>query len=221
MKSQIALVSLIATLCSVSSSVLADTESLTPNQRINIYLNAWEEEDATVRINMLRQAVSENLIYSDRSTNDAGLIINNVEDLNQWIGNFQNSIKSWGLWPVNVSVASNIDINTVTLPEQVTLGRFRWDFRSFSNSYLWAEGDDFVSFNGDGYMTSITGFLGDLTHACRESEWQQGVYVGGDKVSYNGANWQAKWWTDTAPGEELSDTESTWINLGACHSSDS
>lgn len=214
MKKQIALISLLVS--AISGHALGDAHLLSTEQRINIYLNAWEQEDSELRIAMLRKVVAENLMYSDRSTNDAGLVINNVEELNDWIGSFQNTIKSWGLWPVNVSTASNIDINEVSLSEQTTFGRFRWDFRSFNNSYLWAEGDDFVSFDSDGYMTSITGFLGDLTHACREPEWQVGAYLDGDKVSFQGAIWEAKWWTDVAPDVELPASESTWVYVEAC-----
>ncbi|KAK9687388.1 Chitinase 2, partial [Basidiobolus ranarum] len=47
--------------------------------------------------------------------------------------------------------------------------------------------------------------------------WSSGaVYVGGDKVSYNGHLWQAKWWTQNdVPGLNQQDV---WKDLGACNS---
>ncbi|MGQ1947040.1 glycosyl hydrolase family 18 protein [Geofilum sp. OHC36d9] len=41
--------------------------------------------------------------------------------------------------------------------------------------------------------------------------WVAGAYVGGSQVSYNGVNYQAKWWTDGTPG-----ADDTWENMGVC-----
>lgn len=43
------------------------------------------------------------------------------------------------------------------------------------------------------------------------TEWASGAYSGGAQVSYNGINYQAKWWTNSVPGED-----DTWQNMGSC-----
>ncbi len=47
-------------------------------------------------------------------------------------------------------------------------------------------------------------------------DWVEGAYVGGSQVSYNGINYQAKWWTNGVPGED-----DVWENMGACNGSNS
>ncbi len=43
------------------------------------------------------------------------------------------------------------------------------------------------------------------------TDWAGGAYNGGAQVSYNGVNYQAKWWTDGVPG-----VDDTWENKGTC-----
>ncbi|SEG48762.1 chitinase [Actinacidiphila yanglinensis] len=60
---------------------------------------------------------------------------------------------------------------------------------------------------------STTGGSGST---CTTASWSSSqVYTGGDKVSWNGHNWSAKWWTQ---GEEPGTTGEwgVWQDLGAC-----
>lgn len=55
---------------------------------------------------------------------------------------------------------------------------------------------------------------------CTEPAWNSSqVYVGGDKVSHNGHEWRAKWWTQ---GEEPGTTGQwgVWEDLGPCEEED-
>jgi chitinase len=54
------------------------------------------------------------------------------------------------------------------------------------------------------------------TGTCTTASWSSSqIYVGGDKVSWKGHTWQAKWWTQ---GEEPGTTGQwgVWQDLGAC-----
>ncbi len=55
----------------------------------------------------------------------------------------------------------------------------------------------------------------DSTSDCW-NDWVEGAYVGGSQVSYNGVNYQAKWWTNGVPGED-----DVWENMGSCGGSTS
>ncbi len=55
----------------------------------------------------------------------------------------------------------------------------------------------------------------DTTDTCW-TEWTSGAYTGGSQVSYNGVNYQAKWWTNGVPGED-----DVWEDMGECDGSDS
>lgn len=204
------------TLFSQIASADDASSALTAEERIRTYVSSWTEEDPAKRLALLEKAVSEDFIYRDPQTDEANVVIDSREDLSEWIGNFQNDIKNWGLWPVGGGVASNIDLRQGADEELTTVGRFLWEFNSFGGSYTWAEGDDFVSFNEDGELASVNGFFGKLIEICGSADWQEQAYNGGEQVTYQGATWQAKWWTDIAPNSELSEAESTWINLGAC-----
>ncbi|HAP62499.1 MAG TPA: hypothetical protein DCR93_24385, partial [Cytophagales bacterium] len=47
--------------------------------------------------------------------------------------------------------------------------------------------------------------------------WSAGaVYVGGDKVAYNGVEYQAKWWNQGANPEQNSGEYQVWESLGSC-----
>ncbi len=190
--------------------------ALSSEERIRIYVSSWTEEDPAKRMALLEQAVSEDFVYRDPQTDDANVVIDSREDLSEWINNFQNDIKNWGLWPASGGIASNLDLRNGTDKALTTMGRFQWEFTSFGGSFTWADGDDFVAFNEGGELASVNGFFGKLVKICRAADWQEQAYTGGEQVTYQGATWQAKWWTDMAPNSELSEAESTWTNLGVC-----
>ncbi|SDP13273.1 chitinase [Actinacidiphila guanduensis] len=79
------------------------------------------------------------------------------------------------------------------------------------------------------YPLTVTGKAGSTTHtatytltvtggasACTAQPWSSSaIYVGGDKVSYGGHTWQAKWWTtDEVPG--TTGEWGVWQDLGPC-----
>lgn len=66
--------------------------------------------------------------------------------------------------------------------------------------------------------TIVTIWVG--SDVCTADAWSESeTYTAGDTVSYNGHEWQAKWWTE---GDEpdSSDEWGVWEDLGACGSSD-
>ncbi|WP_348946375.1 carbohydrate-binding protein [Chitinibacter sp. FCG-7] len=45
------------------------------------------------------------------------------------------------------------------------------------------------------------------------------AYVGGDKVTYNGRNYQAQWWTQGNPPDTNTGSGKPWLDLGVCGAS--
>jgi chitodextrinase len=76
-----------------------------------------------------------------------------------------------------------------------------------------------IATDNDNGVTTSTNVTVTVTEpsTCTLPEWQStAVYGGGNQVSYNGINYQSKWWTSGQRPDLNSSQWAVWTNLGAC-----
>lgn len=205
----------LALLClvSITASAEPDTRSLSDNLRD--YSTAWITSNAEQRLTLLEASVTNDVIYRDPQTDAAGIKIQSIDELNNWIGQFLSDMGNYGLLPINNEFSTNIDHRKAQPDSNSELVRFGWKLTAFGGGYLIADGEDFIETDESGKISIITGFFGQLLETCREGAWENKTYIGGDKVTHNNSTWKAKWWTQEEPGSVLTE-QSVWTNLGAC-----
>lgn len=207
----------VALLClvSIAASAEADNTPRSLDDNLRDYSIAWTTTNPEHRLALLTASVSADVVYRDPQTDAAGIQIQSITDLHNWIGQFLTDMGNYGLLPVKNEFSTNIDHRKAHPDSNAELVRFGWKLSAFDGGYLIADGEDFIETHEDGKIAIITGFFGPLLETCSEAAWENKTYLGGNKVTHNNSTWKAKWWTQEEPGSVLTE-QSVWTNLGAC-----
>ncbi|NTS77324.1 hypothetical protein HR060_10655 [Catenovulum sp. SM1970] len=199
-------------LMGLAISPLVSADDLKEN--IQGYMNTWIIEKADERLEAITEHTADEMVYTDPTTFEAKVNVKGHQSLNDWIGIFHDDMKSFGLWPLEVHLDSNIDIQGTEGEKRMF--RFDWRITAFDGAVLIANGIDFGTANAEGKVTSIHGFFGDLVPICQANTWSdEATYTANDLVSYKGFTWRAKWWTKQEPGMETASVQE-WEQLTAC-----
>ncbi|AOT08639.1 carbohydrate-binding protein [Pseudoalteromonas luteoviolacea] len=176
-------------------------------QNVLTYMSAWNILEEGERVSHLERATNPGFRYQDPTT--AGFLVNDAQNVSNWISGFQGQMRDFGLWPFDATLVSNVEIHGSVESTNI---RFNWHISALGGAVTVAEGVDYGTASNL-KLDSITGFFGPLSPLCRSPQWQAGsTYVRDNQVTFKGAIYKASWWTQDSPEQDAQ----AWVKLTDC-----
>lgn len=188
----------------------------TLKENIALYTQAWNEKDADNRLELLEQVLSDDFLLVDGGSLATGVNVQSPQAVSDWIQIYLNDMESYGLGDTKIISPSNIDVmQGVENTNQYYRGQWAIAFDG-DTEYLF-NGVDFGVANEKGEINFIASFFGSLLPICQVPPYVTGeVFNGGNLVTFEGAVYQANWWTNNAPNSEEAINNGEWKYLFDC-----
>ncbi|MBQ4835833.1 MULTISPECIES: hypothetical protein [Pseudoalteromonas] len=190
-----------------NAQVLTEMQVEQVKQNVLTYMSSWNLQHGEDRVSNLERAINPGFRYQDPTT--AGYLVGGAQNVSNWIGGFQGQMRDFGLWPVDATLVSNIEIHGSVENTHI---RFNWHISAFDGAVTVAEGVDYGTASNL-KLDSITGFFGPLIPLCKAPDWQSGsTYLRDEQVSFERAIYKASWWTQASPVQD----PDAWVKLTDC-----
>ncbi|MCF6440748.1 hypothetical protein L1077_15030 [Pseudoalteromonas luteoviolacea] len=191
----------------VSAEPLTAAQVEQVKQNVLTYMSTWNTYEESERVSKLESATNPGFRYQDPTT--AGFLVNDAQNVSNWIGGFQGQMRDFGLWPFDATLVSNVEIHGSVESTNI---RFNWHISAFDGAVTIAEGVDYGTASNL-KLDTITGFFGALSPLCKAPEFEAGnTYVRDNQVTFEQAIYKASWWTQDSPKQN----PEAWVKLTDC-----